>query len=160
MAVCVRNCCGVVKYVPFYEHIFRLTDHMLPQDTETVSDKLRYYRIKSRLFQKDIAELLKIDRSTYARYESGTLTSYSINVIKMCAEIFGIETDKLLDEYNRFIFEGQGEQVKVKCLDFGLTQGEFGKLFGVSKNTVRRWENDSIKMSRKLWERIFKSGIG
>lgn len=107
-----------------------------------------------------MAELLKIDRSTYARYESGTLTSYSINVIKMCAEIFGIEADKLLDEYNRFIFEGQGEQVKVKRLEFGLTQGEFGKLFGVSKNTVRRWENDSIKMSRKLWERIFKSGIG
>lgn len=133
---------------------------MLPQDTETVSEKLRYYRIKCGLFQKDMAELLKIDRSTYARYEGGTLKSYSINVIKMCAEIFGIEADKLLDKYNRFIFEGQGEQVKRKRLETGLSQGEFGELYGVSKNTVRRWENDSIKMSRKLWERIFKSGIG
>ena len=159
MAVCVRNCCGVVKCVPLYEHIFSPAVYSLPTDFQTVSDKLRYYRIKCGLFQKEMAELLKIDRSTYARYESGTLTSYSINVIKMCAEIFGIEADKLLDEYNRFIFEGQGEQVKVKRLEFGLTQGEFGKLFGVSKNTVRRWENDSIKMSRKFWERIFKSGI-
>ncbi|MCM1330770.1 MAG: helix-turn-helix domain-containing protein [Ruminococcus sp.] len=52
------------------------------------------------------------------------------------------------------------EQVKAKRLEMGLSQGEFGKLYGVSKNTVRRWENGSIKMSRKLWERIFKSGIG
>ena len=107
-----------------------------------------------------MAELLKIDRSTYARYESGTLTSYPINAIQKCAEIFGIEADKLLDEYNRFIFEGQGEQVKRKRLETSLSQGEFGKIYGVSKNTVRRWENDSIKMSRKLWEKIFKSGIG
>lgn len=156
MVICVRNCSGDVKYVPLYEHIFRLVDHMLPQDTETVSDKFRYYRIKCGLFQKDMAELLKIDRSTYARYESGSLTSYPVNVIKKCAEIFGIEADKLLDDYNRFIFEGQGEQVKRKRIEFGLTQGEFGKLYGVSKNTVRRWENGSMRMSRKMWERIFK----
>ena len=129
---------------------------MLHQYTETVSDKLRYYRIKCGLFQKDMAELLKIDRSTYARYESGSLTNYPINVIKMCAEIFGVEADKLLDDYNRFIFEEQGEQVKRIRLEFGLTQGEFGKLYGVSKNTVRRWENGSVRISRKMWERIFK----
>lgn len=158
MVICVRNCFGVVKYVPLYEHVFRLADHILPQDGETVSDKLRYYRIKCGLFQKDMAELLKIDRSTYARYESGSLTSYPINVIKRCAEIFGVEADKLLDDYNRFIFEGQGEQVRRKRLESGLTQGELGKLYGVSKNTVRRWENGSVRMSRRMWERIFKSG--
>lgn len=85
--------------------------------------------------------------------------NYSLDVIKQCAEIFKIEADKLLDEYNSFIFRGQGEQVKRKRLETGLSQDEFGKLYGVSKNTVRRWENSSVKMSRKLWERIFKSGI-
>lgn len=159
MVICVRNCFGVVKYVPLYEHVFRLADHILPQDGETVSDKLRYYRIKCGLFQKDMAELLKIDRSTYARYESGSLTSYPINVIKRCAEIFGVEADKLLDDYNRFIFEGQGEQVRRKRLESGLTQGELGKLYGVSKNTVRRWENGTVRMSRRMWERIFKNDI-
>lgn len=130
---------------------------MLPKDNETVSDKLQYYRIKCGLFQKDMAELLQIDRSTYARYESGSLTSYPINVIKKCAEIFGVDADKLLDDYNRFIFEGQGEQVRKKRLETGLSQGEFGKLYGVSKNTVRRWENGSVRMSRRMWEMIFKS---
>lgn len=103
-----------------------------------------------------MAELLKIDRSTYARYESGSLKSYPINVIKRCAEIFGVDADKLLDDYNRFIFEGQGEQVRKKRLESGLTQGEFGKLYVVSKNTVRRWENGAVKMSRKMWEKIFE----
>lgn len=159
MVICVENYRGSVKYVPLYEHVFSLADHMLPQDGETVSDKLRYYRIKCGLFQKDMAERLKIDRSTYARYESGSLKSYPINVIKRCVEIFGVEADKLLDNYNRFIFEGQGEQVRRKRLESGLTQGEFGKLYGASKNTVRRWENGSVRMSVKMWERIFKSGI-
>lgn len=122
-----------------------------------MQNKLRYYRIKCGLLQKDMAELLKIDRSTYAQYESGAITSYPINAIKRCAEIFGIDADKLLDDYNRFIFEGRGEQVRRKRLEFGVTQGEFGKLYGVSKNTVRRWENGAVRMSRKIWERIFKS---
>lgn len=159
MVICVRNCFGVVKYVPLYEHVFRLADRILPEDNKTVSDKLRYYRIKCGLLQKDMAELLKIDRSTYARYESGSITSYPINVIKRCAEVFGVEADKLLDDYNRFIFEGQGEQVRRKRLESGLTQGELGKLYGVSKNTVRRWENGSVRMSKGMWERIFKRGI-
>ncbi len=107
-----------------------------------------------------MAELLKIDRSTYARYESGSLTSYPFNVIKRCAEIFGVEADKLLDDYNRFIFEGQGERVRKTRLESGLDQGAFGKLYGVSGNTVRRWENGSVRMSGRMWERIFKSDIG
>lgn len=85
------------------------------------------------------------------------ITSYPINVIKRCSEIFGVDADKLLDGYNRFIFEGQGEQVRKKRLETGLSQGEFGKLYGVSKNTVRRWENGAVRMSRRMWEKIFKS---
>lgn len=158
MVICVENYHGTVKYVPLYEHVFRLADRMLPASTETTADKLRYYRIKCGLLQKDMAEILKVDRSTYARYESGASTGYPVNVIKKCAEIFGVGTEKLLDCYNRFIFEGQAEQVKRKRLESGLDRGAFGRLYGVSGNTVRRWENGSVKMSRKLWERIFKSG--
>lgn len=130
---------------------------MLPASTETTADKLRCYRIKFGLLQRDMAEMLKIDRSTYARYESGAPTGYPINVIKKCAEIFGVGTDKLLDGYNRFIFDGQGEQVKRKRLESGLDRGVFGRLYGVSGNTVRRWENGEVRMSRKMWERIFRS---
>ncbi len=132
---------------------------MLPASNETTADKLRYYRIKCGLLQKDMAEMLKIDRSTYARYESGAPTGYPVKVIKKCAEIFGVSTDKLLDGYNRFIFEGQMEQVKRKRLESGLGQDAFGRLYGVSGNTVRRWENGSVRMSRKMWERIFRSII-
>ncbi len=102
-----------------------------------------------------MAEMLKIDRSTYARYESGASTGYPVNVIKKCAEIFGVSTDKLLDGYNRFIFEGQVEQVKRKRLESGLGQDAFGRLYGVSGNTVRRWENGEVRMSRRFWEKIF-----
>lgn len=160
MIISIKNCDGSARYILSYEHIFKPVASSLPSDFQTVSDKLKYYRIKSGLLQKDMAELLRIDRSTYIRYESGNIACYPPDIISKCAEIFGVEADKLLDEYNSFIFAGQSEQVKRKRLETGLSQGEFGKLYGVSKNTVRRWENGSIKMSKKLWERIFKSGIG
>lgn len=155
MVVYARNAQGTVRYVPLYEHIFKPVYCTASEESGTVSDKLRYFRMKSGLRQKDMAELLKIDRSTYVRYESGTITGYPPDVIKRCAEIFGIEADRLLDDYNRFIFGGQGEQVRKKRIELGLTQGGFGKLCGVSKNTVRRWENGSVRMSRKMWERVF-----
>ena len=47
-----------------YEHVFRLADRMLPASTETTADKLRYYRIKCGLLQRDMAEMLKIDDIT------------------------------------------------------------------------------------------------
>lgn len=160
MSAYVQNKPSTAKYVLLLKYSFKPAVYELPQTFETVSDKLRYYRIKSGLLQAYMAKLLKIDRGTYIRYESGATKNYPPDVIMNFANIFGIEADKLLDEYNLFIFKGQSKQVRNKRLESGLTQGEFGKLYGVSKNTVRRWENGSVKISKKLWKRIFKKGIG
>lgn len=56
-------------------------------------------------------------------------------------------------------FIEQNRNHKRKCLEADLSQGEFDKLYEVSKNTVRRWENGAVRMSKRLWKKIFKSGI-
>ncbi|MCM1330769.1 MAG: helix-turn-helix domain-containing protein [Ruminococcus sp.] len=109
MLINIKNCSGFAKYVLSYEHVFKPAACGLPSDFQTVSDKLKYYRVKNGLLQKDMAELLKIDRSTYIRYESGGVACYPPEIISKCAAIFGVNADKLLDEYNGFIFARTGQ---------------------------------------------------
>ena len=41
------------------------------QKIENIGDRLRYYRYQKALFQRDIAQFLGIDRTTYNSYEMG-----------------------------------------------------------------------------------------
>lgn len=56
-----------------------------------VLKRLRKYR---NLTQQHIAEIIGIDRSTYAYYESGGLTPSIFTLIKL-SEIFGVELTTL-----------------------------------------------------------------
>ena len=47
------------------------------------------------MLQKDVAALLGIDRTTYAKYESGASEPNYETLLKL-AEIFGVSTDYIL----------------------------------------------------------------
>ncbi|MFQ9196536.1 MAG: helix-turn-helix domain-containing protein [[Clostridium] leptum] len=36
----------------------------------------------------------------------------------------------------------------------GLTQYQFGKLYGVSAGAVKRWESGKVRVTKGTWERI------
>ena len=78
----VQNISGEVKLSPLFIHSFPLlAPHRLlesekfnikfsdPSQITEVADKLRWYRYRKALFQREIADLIGIDRSTYIRYE-------------------------------------------------------------------------------------------
>ena len=60
-------------------------------------DYLRELRRINVLTQKQVAEALHIDRSTYAYYECGTTEPSLITVRKM-AEVFGVSVNELLPD--------------------------------------------------------------
>lgn len=125
-----------------------------PSKIPTVADKLRYYRYKKALLQRDVARHIGIDRVTYARYEETDDFIPIDNLIKI-AELFGIDPQELiLDDYSRFLFEGQGKQIRAIRKGMGMTQNEFGRLMGVHGGTVKNWEAERIQVSRGTWERL------
>ena len=75
--------------------------------------QLKQLRTSKKMLQKDVASLLGIDRTTYAKYESGASEPNHETLLKL-AEIFGVSTDYIL---------GRDEK-KPTVQDDGLTEGE------------------------------------
>lgn len=57
--------------------------------------QLKQLRTSKKMLQKDVAALLGIDRTTYAKYESGASEPNYETLLKL-AEIFGVSTDYIL----------------------------------------------------------------
>ncbi|WP_298483713.1 helix-turn-helix domain-containing protein [uncultured Ruminococcus sp.] len=126
---------GGVTYAPLYIHSFRfitnrhltksqifLYENPNSEKLVTVSDKLKWYRANSGLLQRDVAIAMGVDRTTYARYEENVLEAYPLDKLANAAELFYIEITALLDNYNLFLYHGQGQQIKRLRKSLQLTQ--------------------------------------
>lgn len=101
-----------------------------------------------------MAEYAGINTSTYLSYESGERDYYPIEKMQRIADFLQVDINELLDDYNRFLYEGQGRQIKKLRKTLGLTQCEFGKLHDVSTGTVKRWEQEAVRMKKKTWNSL------
>ncbi|MDE6280467.1 MAG: helix-turn-helix transcriptional regulator [Oscillospiraceae bacterium] len=114
-----------VRYAPLYIHSFQLVQpHTLveaekfnihysdPSQIHNTPDKLRWYRYKHGLRQRDVAEYAGIERSTYSSYEENGRDHYPIGTMRKIAELFSIPVTELLDEFNLFLYHGQGQRIK------------------------------------------------
>ena len=137
------------------EAIEFLTSNPNPDLLSRTSEKLRWYRYKNNLLQKDIAKKIGIDRSTYIHYESTTHDLYPQDKLKKLANLFGINIKKLLDDYNLFLYNGQGKQIKALRNAMGLTISEFARLYKTYPQTIRKWEKDEVIIFKSTWEKLF-----
>ena len=62
--------------------------HPNPEQLESTADKLRYYRYKKGLLQKDVAEYAGIERTTYTAYEANERDYYPVDVLVRIPIIF------------------------------------------------------------------------
>ena len=61
-----------------------------------ISDKIKKYRRECGYTQKTLADLLDIDRSTYAYYESGRIKPDINSIMKLC-KIFNVNYEDILE---------------------------------------------------------------
>lgn len=99
--------------------------------TET-ADKLRWLRYQKGLRQRDVADYAGIDRSTYVHYEEYGKDLYPPEHMEKIAQLFEVPVDMLLDDYNLFLRNGQGKQIKAIRTKLGLTQREYADKLGVN----------------------------
>lgn len=169
MYIMTCHCPSGVKYAPLYIHSFQLLQprklleaerfnikYTGPFDITTVSDKLRYYRHKKALRQKDVAEKTGIHRATYCAYEQeNRKIPYPFDKLSKIAELLDVEITDLLDEYNLFLYNGQGRQIRALRQSLGLTKKEFADLYGFHVYTVNEWEKDTIQILKSTWVKLF-----
>ena len=163
------HCLGGIKYAPLYIHSFQLLQprklleaerfniqYTDPANIDTVADKLRYYRHKKALRQRDVAEKTGIHIAAYCGYEQeDRKIPYPLDKLSKIAALFGVAITDLLDQYNLFLYNGQGQQIRALRQSLGLTKKEFGKLYGFHPHTVNQWENDSIQILKSTWVKLF-----
>lgn len=143
----------MTRYSPLYIHSFRfltnrhltqaqsfLEEHQELEQLTTVSDKLKWYRYQNGLLQRDVAQAMDVDRTTYSRYEENVLDAYPLDKLEQAAKLFQIDVTALLDDYNLFLYHGQGQQIKRLRKAMKLTQSEFAGKMEVSLGMVKRWE--------------------
>ena len=168
MYVMVRNANGVVSYAPLYIHHFQfLRPHFLVDsekfntteldELKTTADKIRYYRYKKGLLQRDVADHVGIERTTYHDYEANERDYYPLEILEQIAEFLEVEFADLLDDYNAFLCSGQAQQLKALRKRLGLTQKAFAKQIGVNPTTYKRWERGQARMTKNTWEKIFRA---
>jgi len=146
-----------VKYAPLYLHTFRLPKAQPPAlaSTASVADKLRHNRLRKGLLQREVAEYLGIERTTYTAYEEDRRDYYPFSFLDNISSLFNINVHDLLDEYNAFLHNGQALQLKALREQMDLSQSDFATHFGVTKLQIKRWEKDEIRITKRFWQCIF-----
>jgi DNA-binding transcriptional regulator YiaG len=118
---------------------------------KSIGDHIRAWRIENKLFQKDIAEILKVCEDSVVGWEvRGNIPTMQQmpGIIRMIGY--------LPVDINTSTFGGRITHYRYML---GMTPRQFGVLIPADASTVRSWENERHippKMKRLLVERIIK----
>ena len=126
-----------------------------PAKFDTVADRLRYYRHKKGLLQREVADCVGIERTTYSAYEEDGRDYYPVDILERIVELYGVKIAEVLDDYNLFLLNGQASQVKALRKKTKLTQADFANHVGVTKQQIKGWEQGRARMTKKFWEKVF-----
>ena len=105
----------------------------------TLSYKLETLRKNKGLTQKDVADILKVNRTTYTKYETG-VTEPNVSSLRKLSEIFGVDLNCLLsdDDEITVVRDNEPEDEKTR---------EFVKLFNLLS------EKDKVNLLNQMKKR-------
>ena len=98
------------------------------EDIPTVHDRLRWCRHHKGLTQKEVAELTGISHSRYSDMENGAVDYYTKEIADKLAAFYEIPVYDLLDDYNLFLYTGQGKLIREYRESLGMKIKPFGAL--------------------------------
>ena len=70
------------------------------------------------------------------------------------AELFAVPVTDLLDEFNLFLYNGQGQQIKEMRRRRQMTQAEYARRLSVPLGTLQAWEQDRVQICKQTWRRL------
>ena len=114
----------------------------------TIGEHIRNKRMSLGLFQKDVAQLLKVSADTVTYWETGRYKPRVEHMAKLIAFL----------GYNPSIAEGYkpGEKVKWYRYQHGLSQKAFAKLIGVDPPTIAYIEGNKCSTRSKVLQKALE----
>lgn len=108
------------------------------------------------MLQKDVAKLIGISRNMYMNIESGTKKQIPNEIVKKLADFYGVPVEAFMDDYNRFLADGQADRIRKYREATGLGKKAFARETGIPIRCLQEWESGEKTVSRKSWEKYFK----
>lgn len=163
---------NIVRYAPLCIHTFRLIaprklleaqlfnqQYHNYEEIDNVPDRLRWCRHHMGLMQKEVAEQIGITRGHYIDFEVGYVDYYPKEIVDKLAAFYEIPVTDLLNDYNLFLYKGQGKMIREYRESLGLKKKAFAKMIGLDPNLLRAWESDQKRMNIHSWKKYFKDRI-
>ena len=160
---------GVVRYAPLCIHTFRLIaprkileaqsfnkQYRSYSEIENIQDRLRWCRHNMGLMQKEVAEKIGMSQYHYQSLELGLVDYYPKEIVDKLAKLFGIPVNDLMDDYNIFLYNGQGRLISEYREMIGMNLNQFARMLGVDPIMLRNWENDKKRITVNTWKKRFK----
>lgn len=157
------------QYMPLYIHSFRLLaprklleaqlfnmQYRCYEDIAFVPDRLRWCRHSMGYMQSEVAEMLGISRAVYIDLECGVTQHLPDGVAEKLSQLYNLPVTDFLDEFNRFLYDGQAQRIRAYRESLGLGRKPFARYTGIPLSSLRGWEDGKKVISIKCWERYFK----
>ena len=119
-------------------------------------DRLRWCRHSRGLTQAETAKLAGVTRAVYIDIECGTTQHIPLEMVRRLSDFYGVPVTDFLDEFNRFLQDGQGKRIRAYRKSLGMGRKTFARHTGIPLSSLRGWENEKQTISLKSWERYFK----
>lgn len=124
-----------------------------------VQDRLRWCRHHMGLMQKEVAARIGINRGHYMDFEDGYVDCYPKEIVDKLAELYEVPVDDLLDDYNRFLYKGQGRLIQEHRQSLGLGKKAYARLMKIDLKSLRAWESEKKRITKNSWMKYFKGVI-
>ena len=158
-----------VRFAPLYIHSFILyaphkileatmmnqTYHTYEEIT-SIPDRLRWLRHSKGLMQREVARIAGVSRSVYIDIECGITQHLPECFLENLSRFYGVPPTDFLDEYNRFLYDGQIQRIIAYRRKLGMGRKPFCRCTGIPLSSLRGWEEGKKEVSRKSWEAYFK----
>ena len=158
-----------VRFAPLYIHRFKLyAPHKILEATmmnqtyhtheeiASIPDRLRRLRHSKGLMQREVARIAGVSRSVYIDIECGVTQHLPECFLENLSPFYGVPPTDFLDEYNRFLYDGQAQRIIAYRRKLGMGRKPFCSYMGIPLSSLRGWEDGKKEVSRKSWETYFK----
>ena len=126
------------------------------EEIGNVPDRLRWCRHSRGLMQVEVAEKVGMTHSVYRAIEEGFTQHIEPVKVERLALFYGVPVTDFLDEFNRFLYDGQAGRIRAYRESSGLGKKPFAREMGISIRCLQEWESGRKVISMKCWERHFK----
>lgn len=149
--------CENSKYNPIimetFEHSEKLELIVETDAFTTTGERLKFYRLKAKLTQDELAKASNMSVCTIKRFESNKRAP-NASTCQRLANALNIDINLLYDEHLKFISNDYSTHIKAYRKSANLTQQQLADILNISKKTLSCWERKAQYPSKQMYKRI------